>query len=99
MVANAGSLIYLYLLRLRLPVLTFLGTGAWFFFAVNLVKVPLSVSLGLVTGRTLLLALVLAPAVAVGAVVGRAIVKKLSLEVFEWFVLVVTLAAAVNLVR
>lgn len=99
MVANAGSLIYLYLLRLRLPVLTFLGTGAWFFFAVNLVKVPLSVSLGLVTGRTLLLALVLAPAVAVGAVVGRAIVKKLSLEVFEWVVLVVTLAAAVNLVR
>ncbi len=99
MVANAGSLIYLYLLRLRLPVLTFLGTGAWFFFAVNLVKLPLSFSLGLVSSTTALLALVLAPAVAVGALVGRAFVSRLSLDVFEWLVLVVTFVAALNLVR
>jgi uncharacterized protein len=99
MVANAGALIYLYLLRLRLPVLTFLGTGAWFFFVVNLVKVPLSISLGLISTTTLLLTVVLAPAVAVGALVGRTIISRLSLEVFEWVVLVVTLVAAVNLVR
>ena len=46
MVANAGSLIYLYLLRLRLPMLTFLGTGAWYFFVVNLVSGLTRVSVG-----------------------------------------------------
>ena len=99
MVANAGSLIYLYLLRLGLPVMTFLGTAAWYFFVVNLVKVPLSIGLGLINGTTLVLTLVLSPAVAVGAVLGKAIVKRLSLAVFEWVVLVVTLVASVNLVR
>lgn len=99
MVANAGSLVYLYLLRLRLPMLTFLGTGAWYFFVVNLVKVPISFGLGLITGTTLVLTLVLTPAVAVGAVVGRYAVKKLTLAAFEWIVLIVTLVASLNLLR
>ncbi len=99
MVANAGSLIYLYLLRVRLPMLTFLGTGAWYFFVVNLVKLPISVGLGLITSTTLVLTLVLSPVVAVGAVVGRVVVKRLTLAAFEWIVLVVTLLAALNLVR
>lgn len=99
MVANAGSLIYLYLLRLQLPLLAFLGTSAWYFFVVNLVKVPLSIGLGLITTTTLLAALLLCPAVAVGAVVGRAVVTRLTLGAFEWIVLVVTLLAALNLVR
>lgn len=99
MVANAGSLIYLYLLRLGLPMMTFLGTAAWYFFVVNLVKVPISVGLGLITTTTLVLTLVLSPAVAVGAVLGRYVVTRLSMPVFEWAVLVVTLLASVNLVR
>lgn len=99
MVANAGSLVYLYLLRLRLPMLTFLGTGAWYFFVVNLVKVPISFGLGLITSTTLVLTLVLSPAVAVGALVGRYAVKKLTLAAFEWIVLVVTLVASLNLLR
>lgn len=99
MVANAGSLVYLYLLRVRLPLLTFLGTSAWYFFVVNLVKLPLSIGLGLVTSTTLLAALVLAPAVAVGAVVGRVVVTRMTLGAFEWIVLVVTLLAALNLLR
>jgi uncharacterized protein len=99
MVANAGSLIYLYLLRLGLPMMTFLGTAAWYFFVVNLVKVPISVGLGLITTTTLVLTLVLSPAVAVGAVLGRYVVTRLSMPVFEWAVLVVTLLASANLVR
>jgi uncharacterized membrane protein YfcA len=99
MVANAGSLIYLYLLRLGLPMMTFLGTAAWYFFVVNLVKVPISVGLGLITMPTLVLTLVLSPAVAVGAVLGRYVVTRLSMPVFEWAVLVVTLFASLNLVR
>ena len=100
MVANAGgSILSLYLLRLRLPVMVFLGTTAWFFFSVNIVKLPISVALGLLDWSTVRLTVVLAAAVAVGALVGRAVAKRMSLADFEWVVLTVTFAAALNLIR
>lgn len=99
-VANAAvSIVSLYLLRLKLPVLVFLGTITWFFFVINLVKLPISASLGLIQPVTLLLALLLIPAVFVGAWVGRIVAYRISLGTFEWVVYGVTLAAAVNLVR
>ena len=50
MVANAGGpMMALYLLRMRVGTLAFLGTSAWFFLSVNLLKVPFSVGLGLIT--------------------------------------------------
>jgi uncharacterized membrane protein YfcA len=100
MVANAGgSIMSLYLLRLRLPVMVFLGTTAWFFFVINLVKVPISLGLGLVDGATVRLMVLLSAPVVVGAVVGRAVARRLSLATFEWVILGVTFVAAVNLMR
>jgi uncharacterized membrane protein YfcA len=100
MVANAGgAVLSLYLLRLRLPVMVFLGTTAWFFFVINLVKVPLSLGLGLLDGATVRLTVLLALPVVVGAVVGRAVARRLSLAAFEWIILSVTFVAAVNLMR
>ena len=44
MVANAaGPIMALYLLSMRLPKNVFIGTGAWFFFIINLLKVPLHI--------------------------------------------------------
>ena len=44
MVGNAaGPVMSLYLLSMRLPKASFIGTGAWFFLIVNLIKVPLQV--------------------------------------------------------
>lgn len=100
MVANAGgSILSLYLLRLRLPVLVFLGTTAWFFFVVNVVKVPISWGLGLLDGSTVRATLVLSPAVATGALAGKAVARRMSLATFEWVILAVTFVAALNLVR
>ena len=99
MVANAGAIFMLYLLRLRLPVLVFLGTSAWFFLAVNVVKLPFSFALGLLTWNSFLLAVVLIPAVALGAVIGRTVIRYISLNTFEWLVLIATLGAACNLLR
>ena len=65
----------------------------------NLVKLPITLALGLVTVHTLQLVLILSPALVIGALVGRAVAKRMSLGVFEWIVLVVTFAAALNLVR
>ncbi len=100
MVANAGgAILSLYLLRLRLPVMAFLGTTAWFFFVVNVVKVPISLGLGLLDWSTVRATLVLSPAVVVGALAGRAVARRMSLATFEWVILTVTFAAALNLVR
>ena len=49
MVANAGGPVTsMYFLACRFSVAAFLGTTAWFFFAVNLVKLPFTVSMGLI---------------------------------------------------
>lgn len=50
MVANAGGAVMsLYLLSAGFAMLGFLGTAAWFFFIVNVFKLPFSVALGLIT--------------------------------------------------
>ncbi|AJC58266.1 putative integral membrane protein [Streptomyces sp. 769] len=100
MVANAGGpAMSLYLLSSGFGVLGFLGTGAWFFLIVNLVKVPFSVGLGLITADGLALDGWLALAVVVGAGVGRALVHRIDQGVFERLVLVFTALASVDLLR
>ncbi len=100
MVANAGGAVMtIYMLGAGMDVMTFLGTGAWFFFAVNLFKLPFSIALGLVPVQSLVLLAVLAPLVVVGAVVGRRVVPYLSAARFEQLVIGFTVLAALNLVR
>jgi uncharacterized membrane protein YfcA len=98
MVANAGGpVMSLYLLAARFPMHEFLGTAAWFFLAVNLAKVPFSVGLGLISGPSLLLDLVLAPAVVVGALVGRRVARHIAQGLFDRLVLVLTVVSSVYL--
>lgn len=84
LVANAaGPLMVIYLLAMRLPKMEFVGTGAVFFLLLNLFKVPFMVNLGLIGGNSTTLNLWLAPAVFVGAMVGRRILKKMDQRLFE----------------
>ena len=54
MVANAaGPIMILYLLAMRLPKMEFIGTGAWYFFILNLLKVPFSYQLGLINSSSI----------------------------------------------
>ncbi len=100
MVANAGGpVMSLYLLGAKLDKLTFLGTMAWFFAAVNLFKLPFSIGLGLVTASSLLVDLVLVPALVLGAVVGRLLVRRVDQRTFEQIIVVLTVISALNLVR
>ncbi|SFB24730.1 TSUP family transporter [Cellulomonas marina] len=99
MVANAGGpLMGLYLLRARLGPAAFLGTNAWFFFVVNLAKVPFSVGLGLITPGSLALSAALLPGLVLGAVGGRWLVRRMSFDVFGLVVLVATVVAGAWLV-
>ena len=96
MVANAGGPpMNLYLLAAKYDKWRFLGTTAWFFFAVNLTKLPISIGLGIVRADTALLAAVLAPFVLVGTWIGRLAIKKIDQLTFERLVTVfVAIAAA-----
>lgn len=98
MVANAGGpVMSMYFLSARFPVHAFLGTAAWFFAAINLTKLPISVGLGLVTPATLVLNLWLAPAVVVGAFIGRWITARIQQQAFDGAVLVCTALGAIYL--
>lgn len=97
MVGNlAGAVMAVYLLSMRLPKNAYIGTTAWFFMVVNWFKVPFHVfSWHTITLNTFLLDLALLPAIAAGAGLGILIVRQIPENVYRWFVITMTLVAAV----
>ena len=94
-VANAaGPVMNLYLLARRLPKRDFVATGAWFFFVVNLVKLPIYAGYGLIDRRSLLFDLALAPSVVAGALLGRVALRRLPQAAFDRLVMALTVCAA-----
>ena len=98
MLANAaGPVFAVYLIAVGLPKMEFVGTSAWFFFIINLFKVPFSVALGLIRGQTLMLNLILAPAVLAGVLAGRWLLMRIPQRLFEHMLLVFAVLAALRL--
>jgi uncharacterized membrane protein YfcA len=98
LVANAaGPLMAIYLLAMRLPKMEYVGTGAVFFMLLNLFKVPFMVHLGLITGASFRLNLLLAPAVFAGALLGRKLLVHVNQKLFENLVLGLSAAAGLKL--
>lgn len=98
MVANAGGPpMSLYLLRARLSVIDFVGTMAWFFFVVNLTKLPVSIGLGLVRPQRIGLVLSLIPALLIGAAIGRAVIRRIDRDLFERLVIGFVIVSAAYL--
>ncbi|MBT1685260.1 sulfite exporter TauE/SafE family protein [Dawidia soli] len=97
MVGNlAGSLMAVYFLSMRLPKNVFIGTTAWFFMVMNWSKVPFHVfSWHTITWNTLLLDVITLPAIALGAYIGIVLVKYLKDKTYRWFIMGVTVLAAV----
>lgn len=99
MVANGGGPpMSLYLLARKYDKLRFLGTTAWFFFAVNLIKLPVSIGLGIIRTDTLLLAAPLAPIVLLGTWLGRVLIKRIDQTTFDRLVTIFVAVAALYLV-
>jgi uncharacterized protein len=100
MVANAaGPVMMLYLLAMRLPKIIFVGTAAWYFFVLNLFKVPFSASLGLINPSSLGVSLILGPFAMLGALIGRPIVERMNQRLFELIALGLTFVAALVMLR
>ncbi len=99
MVANgAGPVMTLYFLALATPKYELVGTMAWFFLIVNVIKVPFSVDLGLIYGSSLLFNLVLIPAIAFGIFAGRRLIRLVSQDLFESLLLVFAALAALRMI-
>jgi hypothetical protein len=97
MMANAaGPIMIIYLLAMRLPKKEFVGTGAWYFLLVNLLKVPFSASpdLGLINAHSLQFNLILSPLIVIGALAGVRLVKYVPQKTFtKWMQILAALGA------
>lgn len=98
MVANAaGPIMVIYLLSMQLPKLLFIGTAAWYFFALNLFKLPFSYGLGLINAQLLPLSLALVPCSVLGAISGRWLIHRIDQQLFESLAIGLTLVAGIRL--
>lgn len=96
MLANAaGPVIQLYLMTRKIPKMELIGIGARFFLLINILKIPLNARLALITEASLIENLKLVPAVAVGILSGKFLLKRVPQAAFEW--LIVTFAALAGL--
>ncbi|MDF2714417.1 MAG: hypothetical protein K0R28_1342 [Paenibacillus sp.] len=98
MVGNvAGAIMTIYLLSKGLQKQQFIGTGAWFFLAVNLIKVPFNAYLGLITTDTFIFSAWMAVPVLLGTWIGIKIVPRIPQARFQAIILILTALGAVRL--
>ena len=94
----AGPVMGIYLVGRHMDKHRFLGTSAWFFFLVNVSKIPGYWALDMMTRETFLFDLLLMPVVAAGAVLGVRTLKRIPQAAFDVLVLALAGVAAVRMV-
>lgn len=99
MVGNAaGSVLAVYLLSMRFPKNVYIGTTAWFFMLINLLKMPFHIfSWKTITWNSFLLDLTMIPAILVGAILGVWIVRLIPEKAYRTFLIWVTALSAILL--
>ncbi len=98
MVANAaGPVFSIFLLQMGLSKEKFVGTRSWFFLVMNIMKLPFSVSLGLITPETLTLNLYAIPIILAGAWLGIKVLKMINLNMFTWLIRTAVIIAIIRL--
>jgi len=94
----AGPVIQLYLLSRSIPKMELLGISARFFLLVNLLKLPLTHQLELISRETLVENVRLLPAIFAGVFGGKWLIQRVSQRAFEWMIVGFSLLAAVRLI-
>jgi hypothetical protein len=93
----AGAIMTVFFLAKGMPKNAFMGTSAWFYLIVNLIKVPFSASLGLANPETLTFAALMIPAITAGAFIGVKVLPRLPQKVFDRIVLAIAILASLRL--
>jgi uncharacterized membrane protein YfcA len=99
MLANAaGPLAALYFVAVGLPKFEVVGTLAWFFFLINLFKLPFSVGIGVVHPSSLMFDAMLVPAVVAGLFAGRWLIHRIPQRAFDAMMLLFAAVASLRLI-
>lgn len=99
MVANAaGPVAALYFIASGLPKYAYIGTSAWFFFLVNLFKVPFMMDLGIIDLESLTFSARFMVFSVAGAMVAPFIVKHINQKVFEILIWIFVVIGGLKLV-
>jgi uncharacterized membrane protein YfcA len=92
---SAGPIMSVFLLSVKLPKESFVGTAAWFFLIVNYLKVPLQAfAWRNISPQTLVFDLFMIPALLLGVWLGVLFVKKVSEVQYRFAVYALTLASS-----
>ncbi len=98
MIANAAGPIFgVFLLQMGLTKENFVGTRSWFFLLLNVIKLPFSANLGLITADTLKLNLIAVPIILAGAFIGVKVLKMINISLFKWLIRAAVIIAAIRL--
>ena len=99
MIGNvAGPILSVFLLARNHEKDSFLGTSAWFFLLINLIKIPLQIFFwGNITAQTGLIGVIMIPVVLIGAVLGVLVIKRIPEKPFRWLVIGMTAVATLRL--
>ncbi|MGO4937948.1 sulfite exporter TauE/SafE family protein [Fundicoccus sp. Sow4_H7] len=99
MVGNAsGPIFNVYILAQNLNKNTMIGTTAWFFLIINLLKVPFHVFLwGTITWETMSYTLILIPFIGIGALIGIWLIKHINESSYKYLIIILTAISAINL--
>ncbi len=97
MIGNlGGAFSNIYFLAMRVPKNEFIGTAAWLFLIINLLKLPLHIYVWeTITLDTFLFDLKLIPGIALGIFLGIRLVKHIKDDFYRKMILVLTAAGAV----
>lgn len=99
MIGNAaGGIMSMFFLAKGMKKDAFMGTSAWFYLIVNLIKVYPSRNLGLTNATTLTFAALMIPAITVGALVGVRALPLIPQKVFDRIVLAIAVVASLRLI-
>lgn len=100
MVGNAaGPIFSVYLLSMSFDKNKFIGTTSWFFFVINLIKLPFHIFLWkTITMDTLKYTGYMLPFIVLGALLGVFLVKRINERHYKILVIIMTAIAAVRLI-
>ena len=99
MMANAaGPVMVIYLLAMKLPKKKFIATSAWFFWLINLSKLPFSKKLDLISLQSLQTNLMLLPFIIIGGFIGIILVHRIFQRVFNFAVQAFAVCGALLLI-
>ena len=100
MIGNAaGPVMAIYLMSMRKSKLEFIGTNAWYFMAINLLKVPLQIFVwNNITWETFQLNLYMLPFLGIGAFLGLSIIGRFSEKTFHRMIQAISLVSVIAMI-